>query len=46
MRQMRSPDDHIFALNCLLATRDTLQKYPFAIGRKTWGLAFKVVNRH
>ena len=29
-RQLRSPHNHIFALNCLLATRQTLKKYAFA----------------
>ena len=29
-RQLRAPHNHIFALNCLLATKDTLKKYSFA----------------
>ncbi|KAK0937803.1 Golgi transport complex subunit 6 [Friedmanniomyces endolithicus] len=29
-KRLRAPDNHIFALNCLLATRDTLRQYPFA----------------
>ena len=29
-RRLRSPDDHIFALNCLQVTRETLQKFSFA----------------
>lgn len=29
-QRLRAPNDHIFALNCLLVTRDTLQQYPFA----------------
>lgn len=29
-RRLRTPDSHIFALNCLLATKDTLKKYSFA----------------
>lgn len=29
-RRLRSPQNHIFALNCLLATRETLKKFPFA----------------
>ncbi|KAK1063070.1 Golgi transport complex subunit 6 [Friedmanniomyces endolithicus] len=29
-KRLRAPDNHIFALNCLLATRDTLRQYSFA----------------
>ncbi|KAK0968145.1 Golgi transport complex subunit 6 [Friedmanniomyces endolithicus] len=29
-KRLRAPDNHIFALNCLLTTRDTLRQYPFA----------------
>ena len=29
-RRLRTPNEHIFALNCLLATKDTLNMYPFA----------------
>jgi conserved oligomeric Golgi complex subunit 6 len=29
-RRLRSPSNHIFALNCLSATRETLKKYSFA----------------
>lgn len=29
-RRLRAPQKHIFALNCLLATKNTLRKYPFA----------------
>ncbi|KAK5168654.1 Golgi transport complex subunit 6 [Saxophila tyrrhenica] len=29
-RRLRTPQKHIFALNCLLATKDTLRKYSFA----------------
>ncbi len=29
-RRLRTPHKHIFALNCLLATKDTLRKYAFA----------------
>lgn len=29
-KTLRTPNSHIFALNCLLATKETLQMYPFA----------------
>lgn len=29
-RRLRTPDNHIFALNCLHATKDTLRKFAFA----------------
>ena len=29
-RRLRSPNDHIFALNCLFATKDVLRRYVFA----------------
>lgn len=29
-RRLRNPKEHIFALNCLIATKDTLKKYAFA----------------
>ena len=29
-RRLRTPDNHIFALNCLNATKDTLRKFNFA----------------
>ncbi|KAK3707071.1 Golgi transport complex subunit 6 [Vermiconidia calcicola] len=29
-RRLRTPNQHIFALNCLLATKETLKQYPFA----------------
>lgn len=29
-RRLRTPNEHIFALNCLLATKETLRKYSFA----------------
>ena len=29
-RRLRTPHEHIFALNCLLATKETLRKYTFA----------------
>lgn len=30
IRRLRAPQKHIFALNCLLATKDSLRKYAFA----------------
>nr|POE77863.1 conserved oligomeric golgi complex subunit 6 [Quercus suber] len=29
-KRLRGPNDHIFALNCLLATHDVLKRFPFA----------------
>nr|XP_023908633.1 conserved oligomeric Golgi complex subunit 6-like [Quercus suber]POF15611.1 conserved oligomeric golgi complex subunit 6 [Quercus suber] len=29
-KRLRNPNDHIFALNCLLATHDVLKRFPFA----------------
>ncbi|KAF2773623.1 oligomeric complex COG6 [Teratosphaeria nubilosa] len=29
-KRLRSPNDHIFALNCFLATKETLKQYSFA----------------
>lgn len=41
-KRLRAPANHIFALNCLLATKETLRKYSFAADSRSEELQTKI----